>query len=210
MRVVALFAGILLLMACSGAGTPRALVPVHCVAQTTGLLTLPEVVSSLGSSATGWLQVGEASSPVLGLLGNGDASYPGFVGRAQRDFKQDSPGPTGSAQLFHVAVASIDFGSLQMAQKWMAGQRVMNVPNDNPITRNGVETVPSTVMIGDDTFAFQLPGMPHGVFTDIQSRVGAYLFSVSTESSPTYDAISAAVKLMTSLHAKEHAACGVA
>ncbi|TMG24735.1 MAG: hypothetical protein E6H97_10120 [Chloroflexi bacterium] len=210
MRVISLFAGGLLLTACGAVVTPRVLTPVHCVAQTTGLLTLPEVESALGSSATGWLAANDGSSPVLGLWGNGDAFYPGFVGRAQRDFQHSEQGRAGAAQLFHVAVASSDFGSVQMAQKWLANQRVMNIPNDKPNERNGVETIPATVTIGDDTFAYQLPGTSEGVFTDIESRVGPYLLAVSTQSSPTYDALSAVVTLMTSLHAKEHAVCGVA
>ena len=103
----------------------------------------------------------------------------------------------------------MDFGSVQMAQKWLANQKANNIPNDNPIERNGVETDPATVTIGDDTFTYQLPGRSEGVFTDIESRVGPYLLAVSTQSSPTYDAVSAVVSLMTSLHAKEHAVCGV-
>ncbi|TMC09417.1 MAG: hypothetical protein E6J30_04075 [Chloroflexi bacterium] len=181
MRVISLFAGVLLLTGCGAAATPRVLAAVHCVAQTTGLLTLPEVESALGSSATGWLAANDGSSPVLGLWGNGDAFYPGFVGRAQRDFQHSEQ-----------------------------GRRVMNIPNDKPNERNGVETIPATVTIGDDTFAYQLPGTSEGVFTDIESRVGPYLLAVSTQSSPTYDAVSAVVTLMTSLHAKEHAVCGVA
>jgi hypothetical protein len=211
MKVVPLLAGYLLLTACSAAVTPSAHAAPHCVAQTTGLLTLPEVESAWGpANSTGWLQANDGSSPVLGLLGNGDASYPGFKGRAQRDFELSEQGSSGSAQLFHVAEASLDFGSVQMAQKWLTSQRAMNIPNDNPMTRNGVETLIATVTIGDDTFAYQLPGRSEGMFTDIQSRVGRYLFGVSTQSSPTYDAVSAVVSLMTSLHAKEHAVCGVA
>src|SRR5438105_7846762 len=106
MRILALFAAGLLLTTCRGAMTPRALVPVHCVAQTAGLLTLAEVESALGSSATGWLATSDGSSPVLGLWGNGDASYPGFVGRAQRDFQHSGQDRAGAAQLYHVAVAS--------------------------------------------------------------------------------------------------------
>ncbi len=209
MRVVPLVAGCLLLTACGAALTPSAHAASHCVAQTTGLLTLPELESALGFSATGWLDAGDGSSPVLGLLGDGDASYPGFVGRAQRDFQQSGHGTALSAELFHVAEASMDFGSVQMAQKWLANQKANNIPNDNPIERNGVETDPATVTIGDDTFTYQLPGRSEGVFTDIESRVGPYLLAVSTQSSPTYDAVSAVVSLMTSLHAKEHAVCGV-
>ncbi len=210
MRVVPLLAGCLLLTACGAAVTPSSHAAPDCVAQTMGLLTLREVESASGSSATGWLEVSDGSSSLLGLLANGDASYPGFVGRAQRDFRRSGQGDAGSAQLVHVAVASSDFGSVQLAQKWLANQRLMNIPNDKPNERNGVETIPATVTIGDDTFAYQLPGRSEGVFTDIESRVGPYLLAVSTQSSPTYDALSAVVTLMTSLHAKEHAVCGVA
>jgi hypothetical protein len=180
------------------------------VAQTTGLLTLPEVESVLGSSAAGWLQTSDGSSPVLGLWGNGDASYPGFVGRAQRDFQLGGQSGAGTPQIFHVAEASMDFGSVQMAQKWLAGQRTINIPNDNPRTRNGVESIIATATIGDDTFAYQLPGRPDGVYTDIESRIGPYLLAVSTQTSPTFDATTAVVSLLGSLHAKEQAACGVA
>ena len=196
----------ILLAACGAPSTSTAHLAKNCVAQTSGLLTVTEVESTLSLDAAGWHMTGEGGSPLLGLLGNGDASYPGFVGRAQRDFENKQPG----AQVFHVAEASMDFGSVQMAEKWLAGQRQMNIPNDNPKTRNGVETIAMTALIGDDTFAYQIPGAADGVFTDIQSRVGPYVFGVFTQSSAAYAAVDGVVKLMTSLHLKEQAVCGVA
>lgn len=224
------------LVACGPVETSNAQPAPDCVVQTTGLLALNEVPMDLKQQT-------EGTSPVLGLLGNGDSAYPGFIGRSQRDFlwtglydgtpralvdqawsdlHYGSTAPVGfipstgalfatyPGQVFRVAEATMDFGSVEMAQKWLVNQQSMNMPNNDPKTRNGVETNPPTVKLGDDTFAYQLTHGPSGdVFTDVQSRVGSIVYAISIDGGPSYDGVTSAVALNGSLHAKEHATCGV-
>lgn len=208
-----------------------------CAVGTTGLLALGEMPSELTLEH-------EGTSPVLGLLGNGDNAYPDFKGRSQRDFiwtgllsgtpralvekawsdlHYSGTAPvtfipaagqlyvTYPTQLFHVAESTMDFGSVQAAQKWLSDQRQLNAPNSDPKVRAGVESNPATVQIGDDTFTYQVThGASGDVFTDIEARVGSVILAVSIDGGPSYDGVGKGVGLVGNLHAKEHATCGVA
>jgi hypothetical protein len=114
-------------------------------------------------------------------------------------------------QVFQIAEASLDFGSVQDAQKWLQSQRDLYRPNNDPNTRSGITLNPATARIGDDTFAYQLSHGPSGdLVTDIQSRVGHVVYGLSIDSGPQFTAVDHGVGLTTSLAAREHAVCGAA
>jgi len=208
-----------------------------CFAQPTGLLTIDQL-------PTGLTQVSENTSPVLGLFGNGDAAYPGFVGLSQRtflwsglsggtprqfvqqawaDLHYTGNAPAGfipksgplfvayPSQILQIAEASMDFGNVQGAQKWLDSQRSLYRANNDPHTRAGVTVNLPTERIGDDTFAYQLSNGASGdLYTNIQARSGFVVYGIGIDSGPQYSVGPRVVGLMTSLTAREHAVCGTA
>jgi hypothetical protein len=163
--------------AVSPAASPRATaspVPgLPCALQPGALLTLADMPAHLVVESPPEGRVGP-----LGLLDNGDAYYPGYVGHSYASFdwsgflsgpsgaagRQSSPsipatGPLYSSspgQVLQVAEQVSDFGSLTNAQRWMTVQHQCNQPNDIPNTNNGVERDATVPRLGDDTLVYQL------------------------------------------------------
>jgi hypothetical protein len=194
-----------------------------------------------------------STSNSLGLFGNGDSAYPGYVGNASASFYwtglaspnaqaligQDwasrnysgtpPPGdflPSGGElynaypqRVFLVAEGVDNFGSVVNAEQWMRYQRHDNPQNMNPKFGNGVESDPTVAALGDDIFVYQLDrGAPTAssdytgafvgdVYTDLEVRTGALIYSISLDASPGVDAVGQAVSLVQHLMSKEAANC---
>jgi hypothetical protein len=102
----------------------------------------------------------------------------------------------------------------------MATQRQSNTLNTIPDYGNGVERVVPVPAMGDDRFIYQIDdgaaynSAPHigpyvgHIYTDIQVRVGVFMFALSIDSGPDANPATLAVSIMRSLMAKERAVCG--
>jgi hypothetical protein len=122
-------------------------------------------------------------------------------------------------QIFQVAEATSDFGSVLTAKRWMASQRMEHPPEDIANYGSGVERSPTVPSMGDDTFIYQIDdGAPYNstpytgtyvghIYTDIEVRVGGVIFAVSVDSGPSIDAASFAASVVSHLIAKEQSAC---
>ena len=219
-----------------------------CVLQTFTLLTAAEIPVRLTPE---FPAMSKAGGP--GLLGNGDASYPGYVGDANAYFAWSGllsgtpaamvasayaasgnkaplgPGdlPEGGPlytryphQIFQVAEATSDFGSVLTAKRWMASQRLEHPAEDVANYGSGVERSPAVPSMGDDTFIYQIDdGAPYDstpftgpyvghVYTDVEVRVGGVIFAVSVDSGPSIDSASFAASVVSHLMANERSACG--
>jgi hypothetical protein len=218
-----------------------------CVLQTFTLLTSAEIPVRLTPE---FPSVSRAGGP--GLLDNGDAYYPGYVGDADAYFAWsgllsgapaamvarayaasgnkapltlgDLPegGPlytTYPHQIFQVAEATSDFGSVVTAKRWMASQRMDHPAEDIANYGSSVERRPTVQSMGDDTFIYQIDdGAPYNstpftgpyvghIYTDIEVRVDGVIFAVSVDSGPSIDSASFAASVVSHLMAKERSAC---
>jgi hypothetical protein len=240
-------AGATQLGAATSAGTGAAV--SRCAVQTTtGLLTASEIATQMAVQ-----NPPPSTSNSLGLFGNGDSAYPGYVGNASASFYwtglaspnaqaligQDwarrnysgtpPPGdflPSGGElytayphRVFLVAEGVDNFGSVVNAEQWMRYQRQDNPQNTNPKFGNGVESDPTVAAMGDDIFVYQLDrGAPTAsseytgvfvgdVYTDLEVRAGALIYSISVDASPGVDSVGQAVSLAQHLMSKEAASC---
>jgi hypothetical protein len=219
-----------------------------CVLQTFTLLTKTEIPVPLTPE---FPATSRAGGP--GLLDNGAAFYPDYVGDADAYFSWTGllsgtpaamvatayaasgnkaplqPGelPEGGPlyttyprQIFQVAEATSDFGSVVTAKRWMASQRMEHPPEDIANYGSGVERSPAVPSMGDDTFIYQIdsgarydstpftgPYVGH-VYTDIEVRVSDVIFAVSVDSGPSVDSASFAASVVSHLVAKEKSVCG--
>jgi hypothetical protein len=156
--------------------TRAALTPIPglpCVVQPETLLTATDLPANL---IVQFPPSGRVGGP--GLLDNGDAAYPGYVGRSTASFQWSGfdPGPVGSngtqtspslptggelytstpGQVLQLSEEASDWGSVANAERWMMSQHQEHQPNDIANTRNGVEVNPTVASLGDDTLVYQI------------------------------------------------------
>ena len=207
---------------------------IPCTAQAASLLAVSELPVGLtlwnenSSPNLGLLHNGD--SAYKGFLGRAQRTFlwTGLYSGAPRDLVNRAwsalnyPGqaPVGfiphagalfttyPGEIYRLSEASLSFGSVASAQQWMTDQRQENVPNSDPLTRNGIETNPATGALGDDTFAYTISSGPNSdVYTDIQARVGDVVYGVGIDGGPRLAGVSTSAGLMRSLLGKEHAVC---
>jgi hypothetical protein len=219
-----------------------------CAVQTFTLLTPDEIPVRLTPE---FPPNSRAGGP--GLLDNGDAAYPGYVGDAAAYFAWtgllsgapaamvasayattgnqaplqlgDLPqgGPlytTYPDQVFQVAEATSDFGSVVTAERWMTAQRMDHPTEDVANYGSGVERSSTLASMGDDAFIYQIDMDAPNVstpysgayighsYTDVEVRAGDVIFAVSVDSGPDIDSSSFATSVVSHLMAKEESACG--
>lgn len=186
-----------------------------CAIQTLGLLDEAQLPPNLTPTGPPSSEVGPR-----GLLGNGTD---GSVGNANEYFRAISfkpPNVAPASQVSQFAEEVTDYGTVASAKRWMSGQEASNQPNDIPRYGNGVERVPTTPKLGDETLLYQIDdGAPYTasaytgpfvghIYTDIQVRDGDLIYALSVDSGPTADPASLAISLVRALIAKERTVCG--
>lgn len=208
-----------------------------CFAQPTGLLSAAELPNGLMQTAESssptlglWDNGNSAYPGFVGrsqrdFLWSGLSSDPAraYVQQAWADLRYSGQAPAGfiprtgplftayPTQVFQVAEASNDFGTVQNAQKWLSGQRYIYRQNSDPKARSGVTAVLQVARIGDDTFSYQLSnGVSGDLYTNVQARSGSVIWAIAIDSGPQFNASPESEGLMASLAAHEHAACGFA
>jgi hypothetical protein len=219
-----------------------------CVLQTFTLLTsteipvrlTPEFPANSRAGGPGLLDNGDSYYP--GYVGEADAyfAWTGLLSGAPAAMVASAYATTGNQaplqlgdlpaggplyttyphQIFQVAEATSDFGSVLTAKRWMASQRMEHPVEDVANYGSGVERSPTVRSMGDDTFIYQIDdGAPYGstpftgpyvghIYTDIEVRVGGVIFALSVDSGPSIDSGSFAASVVSHLMAKEQSACG--
>jgi hypothetical protein len=185
-----------------------------CAIQTIGLLTQSQLPPNLNPTSPASSELGPR-----GLLGDAND---GSVGSASQYFQASGFEPPKAAlanQVSQFAEDVTDYGTVANAERWMTGQRASNQPNDIAMYGNGVERVPQTPPLGDESLLYQIDdGAPDNssayfgpfvghIYTDIQVRDAAVIYALSIDSGPAAEPALLAVSLVRALIAKEHAAC---
>jgi hypothetical protein len=219
-----------------------------CALQTDTLLTqaelpvamTPEFPAISQAGGPGLLDNGDAA--YLGYVGDADAYFQWtgllsgppatMVAQAYAASGNQAPlapgdlpegGPlytTYPNDVYQIAEATSDFGSVANAEKWMTMQRQDHPAEDVQDYGSGVERIPPVAPMGDDTFIYQIDdGAPNTstaftgayvghIYTDIEVRTGDVIFAVSLDSGSSVDSASMADSIVRNLTAKEQSVCG--
>jgi hypothetical protein len=230
----ALLATCLLVAACGVVAPSSAQVGPDCVTQPESLLSASDLPNGLSQSSEGRRPMlgllGNGDSDYPNFRGRAQRNFlwvglsngapRTLVNKAWSDLHYSGEAPSGfipndgplftdyPQQVFRISEASLDFGTVSEAQKWMDAQRVMNAPNSDPSTRNGIEGDLTTTPIGDESLAYQIShGSSGDLVTGIQARFGSIVYGVSFDSGPKFAADGIAVSLIKKLEAHVHGLC---
>ena len=183
-----------------------------------------------------------ATTTSLPMIGNRANQYPGYVGASAAYYAWTglysgsgaSAGgspvnvPSDAAffqnhpsQVVQVAVQISDFGSATSADRWVTEQRIDWPPNDVANYGSGVTSNPSTPILGDDTFMYQVDkGAPYSsvpfsgpfvgrVYTNLEVRSASVVYALAIDSGPMVDGQALARRLMDQFLAREASTCAV-